>query len=553
MDPRKLGFPEQILSPRRRVVPGFGLGISLSLIVLSFLLLYTSSHGKFFFSLYDQPPSVDSLFSSWSFSFSSPSFSPFTPNSSNLPTYDDPSLPSQFPPFPNHTHRHNNATLQLNPHSPNASLFPPNATLFDIPELDTQHNFPPSNSTSLNTNTTRYPKDTNHSSNAQGNMPSQPNGGATNSSHTIEISNNTQPLLTSDDSFYEDCDIFDGEWVRDDSKPYYPLGSCPFIDRDFDCDLNKRPDDGYVKWKWQPYGCNIPSLNATHFLEVLRGRSLVFVGDSLNRNMWESLVCILRHSVSDKKKVYEISGRTEFKKKGFYAFRFEDYNCSVDFVSSPFLVRESSFKRKNGTIETLRLDLMDPTTEMYRDSDVLVFNTGHWWTHDKTSRGEDYYQEGNHVHSKLKVLEAFKRALTTWGRWIDNNVDKNRTLVFFRGYSYSHFSGGEWNSGGQCNIETEPIYNKTHLGKYPKKMRALEYVIQEMKTPVSYLNITRLTHYRKDAHPSIYRMEYKTEAEKRAGLRVQDCSHWCLPGVPDTWNELLYASVLRMAKRYWNN
>lgn len=84
-------------------------------------------------------------------------------------------------------------------------------------------------------------------------------------------------------------------------------------------------------------------------------------------------------------------------------------------------------------------------------------------------------------------------------------------------------------------------------------MRALEYVIQQMKTPVSYLNITRLTHYRKDAHPSIYRMEYKTEAEKRAGLRVQDCSHWCLPGVPDIWNELLYASVLRMAKRYWSN
>lgn len=69
--------------------------------------------------------------------------------------------------------------------------------------------------------------------------------------------------------------------------------------------------------------CFFYSLNATHFLEVLRGRSLVFVGDSLNRNMWESLVCILRHSVSDKKKVYEISGRTEFKKKGFYAFRFE--------------------------------------------------------------------------------------------------------------------------------------------------------------------------------------------------------------------------------------
>lgn len=47
------------------------------------------------------------------------------------------------------------------------------------------------------------------------------------------------------------------------------------------------------------------------------------MGDSLNRNMWESLVCILRHSLRRKKRVFEISGRREFKKKGFYAFRFE--------------------------------------------------------------------------------------------------------------------------------------------------------------------------------------------------------------------------------------
>ena len=65
----------------------------------------------------------------------------------------------------------------------------------------------------------------------------------------------------------------------------------------------------------------------------------------------------------------------------------QDFNCSVDFVSSPFLVRESTFERDNETMETLRLDEMDETTEMYRDADVLVFNTGHWWTHEKTSRG----------------------------------------------------------------------------------------------------------------------------------------------------------------------
>lgn len=106
-------------------------------------------------------------------------------------------------------------------------------------------------------------------------------------------------------------------------------------------------------------------------------------------------------------------------------------------------------------------------------------------------------------------------------------------------------SGGQWNSGGQCHKEIEPIFNKTYLNKYPSKMRALEYVIGEMKTPVVYLNITSLTDYRKDGHPSIYRTKYKTIEEQIAAERSQDCSHWCLPGVPDTWNELLYASILK--------
>lgn len=77
------------------------------------------------------------------------------------------------------------------------------------------------------------------------------------------------------------------------------------------------------------------SLNSTDFLERLRGKRLVFVGDSLNRNMWESLVCILRHSLRSKKRVFEVSGRREFKKKGFYAFRFE---ASVQGVQSFLLI-----------------------------------------------------------------------------------------------------------------------------------------------------------------------------------------------------------------------
>lgn len=122
------------------------------------------------------------------------------------------------------------------------------------------------------------------------------------------------------------------------------------------------------------------SLNATDFLERLRGQKLVFVGDSLNRNMWESLVCVLRESIPDKTGVYEISGRTEFKKKGFYAFRFEASfwyslsillgvnivmvshfeisqccNCRIIIVQWTLLVHHSSFKNRLSKEKTVRL------------------------------------------------------------------------------------------------------------------------------------------------------------------------------------------------------
>ncbi|OVA02558.1 PMR5 N-terminal domain [Macleaya cordata] len=339
------------------------------------------------------------------------------------------------------------------------------------------------------------------------------------------------------------CDIFDGKWVIDDSNPNpaYQPGSCPFIDDAFNCFKNGRPDSDYTRFRWKPNGCQIPRMEVKEMLEMLRGKRLVFVGDSLNRNMWESLVCALRDSLVDKNRVFEVSGRREFRTQGFYSFIFEDYNCSIDFIRAPFLVQEWKMSDMTGARrDTLRLDLVQKPPSKYHDADIIVFNTGHWWTHEKTSRGKDYYQEGDYVYSKLDMTEAYTKALRTWAQWVDANVDSSRTRVFFRGYSASHFKGGQWNSGGNCDGETQPITNDTYLLPYPRMMDILESVIKEMKTPVFYLNITRMTDYRKDGHPSIFR---QPESQRRPGM-FQDCSHWCLPGVPDVWNELLYAALL---------
>lgn len=51
----------------------------------------------------------------------------------------------------------------------------------------------------------------------------------------------------------------------------------------------------------------------------------------------------------------------------------------------------------------------------------------------------DYIQEGTKIYKDMDRLIAFKKALTTWGKWVDANVDPAKTEVFYQGVSPSHY------------------------------------------------------------------------------------------------------------------
>lgn len=59
----------------------------------------------------------------------------------------------------------------------------------------------------------------------------------------------------------EQCDLFTGTWVVDESYPLYKPATCPFIEREFRCEANGRPDLIYTHYRWKPLSCNLLRLS----------------------------------------------------------------------------------------------------------------------------------------------------------------------------------------------------------------------------------------------------------------------------------------------------
>ncbi|CAD5173431.1 unnamed protein product [Musa acuminata subsp. malaccensis] len=332
------------------------------------------------------------------------------------------------------------------------------------------------------------------------------------------------------------CDIFDGRWVYDRQRyPLYRSHWCPFLSDQVSCQRNGRPDSDYEHWRWQPNGCDLPWFNGKDMLERWRGKRVVIVGDSLNRNMWESLACILYSSVRRNRAYVKWHG-SEYK-----VFRALDYDCSVEFFWSPFLVE---LKEREDHAKILRVDKLPESANRWLGADVMVFNTGHWWTHRGKMRAWNYFERREQLTEAMEANEAFNRALRTWARWVDGSVDPAKTTVFFRSVSPEHKRENlHW-----CYNETHPITHQRYVQLFPRSMVELvERTIRKMRTPVTYLNITRLSEYRRDAHTAVYTSKQGkllTAGQRQEPARYADCSHWCLPGLPDTWNVLLFASFI---------
>lgn len=139
------------------------------------------------------------------------------------------------------------------------------------------------------------------------------------------------------------------------------------------------------------------------------------------------------------------------------------------------------------------------------------------------------------MHSSTAIL------LRISGEQVPNELSKKLNSIQWPDL-FNFCRNGTWETGGSCQQNIEPETNLTAFEHEPWHNQVITETIEGMKM-VKLLNITYLSNLRKDGHPSSHR-EPAFRAEN-----IEDCSHWCLPGVPDTWNELLYFHLLSQQKQ----
>ncbi|KAI0487974.1 hypothetical protein KFK09_027797 [Dendrobium nobile] len=346
-------------------------------------------------------------------------------------------------------------------------------------------------------------------------------------------------------SFNNGCNLFQGKWLLEEpsSRPLYTEQSCPYLTRQVTCRKNGRPDSVYQKWRWKPYGCNLPRFDALMLLHSLRNKRLMFVGDSIQRTQWESMVCLLQSAVPDRKKklVYREPPRKVFLAK--------DYNASIEFYWAPFIIESNSDHATKHRVQKrmVRLDSISNHSRQWEGVDVLVFESYVWWMYAPLINATIGSQE----MKEYDVPTAYRIALKTWTDWIEPTLNPQTQKAFFMTLSPTHLWSWEWGGGRteNCQNESYPIKGPFWgAGSSLEIMGAVKDAVRRIKRiNVTILNITELSEFRKDGHTSVFteRRGKLLTREQRAEPNVYaDCIHWCLPGVPDTWNEILYAYLI---------
>ena len=284
------------------------------------------------------------------------------------------------------------------------------------------------------------------------------------------------------------------------------------------------------KFEWQPSSCTqLLPFNKTDFAKLLSkspayptGRTISILGDSVQEEMWISLVCLLGKEMID-----ETSTRLEIEKK------------KIELYES-FGLKANELLRKRGV--------------------VILKNGGRiqWLRHNFITSENSGSIEDNMIKidtSSPNIPYRYMKKELPWTKEIQSFNGKGDVLLFNTGahgkltrqrvqtilfWFKTHFSGTliyRQNVPGdeRCSTQKDDIIHQyakewRHFNKYDQWWHEESLKILKSPQRLHVLDIRYLSMER-PAHPGVVFGE-------------MDCLHFCLPGgPPDVWSMLLYNEI----------
>ncbi|PNY17311.1 protein trichome birefringence-like 18 [Trifolium pratense] len=362
------------------------------------------------------------------------------------------------------------------------------------------------------------------------------------------------PVTGTNSSIMKGCDLYHGNWIHDPLGPLYANNSCPILTQTQNCQGNGRPDKDYENWRWKPFQCDIPRFDPRKFLELMKGKTVAFIGDSVARNQMESMMCIL----------WQVEEPKNQGTRNMQRYYFESTSLTIVRIWSSWLVKHNSepFDFAPAGVEKIYLESPDEMLmEFLPTFDVVVLSSGHWFMkqsvyilNNEIVGGQLWWPDKSR-HTKINSVEAFGISVETILTALVTHPNYTG-LTILRSYSPDHYEGGGWNTGGSCTGKVKPlavgelVENKYLASMYEQQVKGFNRAVKKATngSKIRLMDITEAFQYRHDGHPGPYRSTDPNKITKRGRdgrPPPQDCLHWCMPGPVDTWNEIVFEIIKR--------
>ncbi|CAD6264702.1 unnamed protein product [Miscanthus lutarioriparius] len=273
----------------------------------------------------------------------------------------------------------------------------------------------------------------------------------------------------------KECDYRNGKWVSDNRRPLYSGFGCKhWLSESWSCRLTQRTDFAYEKFRWQPEACEMPEFEASQFLGRMQDKTIAYVGDSLGRQMFQSMMCM----VTGGKQRPDV----------------EDVGAEYGFVLAPD--RATSYAMHLGRPPAF----LKNNLHIFH---VLVLNTGHHWNRGKlrANKWEMYLGGAPNNNRNISIIWKVKNFIIhSIVKWMDAQLPRHPQLkVFYRTISPWHFFNGDWNTGGSRD-NTNPLAKGSGIHLNHSKDSDAEGAVRG--TRIKLLDVTALSRLRDEGHIS---------------------------------------------------